>query len=113
MAKTFGIMSPFMLKRIVDSLTVGASIGVGGTATAALAGAAGGSITLTKTIRNIGLWGITCVLSRILLCFQMNSLTKGIQSGLTTISKISYAHQLDLDPYYHKNRANNTVYEIN
>jgi ABC-type transport system involved in Fe-S cluster assembly fused permease/ATPase subunit len=102
LAKSVGIASPFILKRVVNSLT--------------LAGAAGKAATgfsLARTIGDVGLWGLTRVFSSVFLCYQMNACTAGIQSGLRRIASASFNHQLDLDLDYHKKGSKNTVFEIN
>lgn len=69
-AKTISMSSPFILKRIVNSMTAAytsANI-VGGAGTLALAAAVPQS-TLKRAAMSIGLWGLTKIVSSILLCF--------------------------------------------
>lgn len=67
-AKAAGIATPFLLKRVINSLTYAS--GVGATAPAA--------VSLTRTIRDVGLWGFTRIFSSVCLCYQMNAVTAGI-----------------------------------
>ena len=83
-AKVIGIASPFILKNIVNSLTVGMG--------AAGAVAAAGAFSLKKTIINVGLWGFSRIFSSIFLCYQMNAVTAGIQSGIRKIASASFDH---------------------
>lgn len=112
-AKSIGIASPFILKNIVNSLTT--AFGTAGGAGAVVAGgaAAAGAFSLKKTIFNVGLWGWSRIFSSVFLCWQMNSVTAGIQKGIRKIASASFDHQLDLDLYYHKKGSKNTVFEIN
>lgn len=66
-AKCIGIASPFILKRIVNSLTLAAGVG-GGTAVAA-GGAAVAAFSLKRTILDVGLWGFSRVFSTVFLCY--------------------------------------------
>lgn len=68
LAKGIGIASPFILRRVVNSMT--AAYGAAGAATAAF--------SLKRTIMDVGLWGFSRVFSSIFLCFQMNACTAGI-----------------------------------
>lgn len=68
LAKSVGIASPFILKRVVNSLTY--AFGVAGASTAAF--------SLKRTIMDVGLWGASRVFASIFLCFQMNACTAGI-----------------------------------
>lgn len=103
LAKSAGIASPFILKRVVNSLTL----------TAGAAGTAAAGFSLSRTIRDVGLWGLTRVISSVFLCYQMNACTAGIQGGLRRIASASFDHQLELDLDYHKKGSKNTVFEIN
>lgn len=102
-AKGIGIASPFILKRIVNSLTTAASAG----------GAALAAFSLKRTILDVGLWGLSRVLASVFLCYQMNACTAGIQSGIRRVAAASFDHQLELDLDYHKKGSKNTVFEIN
>lgn len=125
LSKSCNIMSPFFLKSVVDSLTyAGTSGAVGvvgmsgavkavGAATAAGASLPSGAMTLSKTIKTLAMWGLSVVGAKLFIGWQMNSLTKGIQKGLRNVAAIAHEHQFKLDPYYHKNRSTNTVFEIN
>ena len=78
-AKVISIGSPFILKRIVNSMA--AAFGtVGGEAVAAGVGtvavASGGPFSLVKACGSIGLWGFSRIVSSMLLCYQMNEITK-------------------------------------
>ena len=107
LAKGVGILSPFILKRVVNSMTY-ASGGAGVATTAAAT-----AFSLRRTIIDVGLWGFTRTFASVFLCFQMNACTAGIQAGLKKIAAMSFDHQLDLDLDFHKKGAKNTVFEIN
>lgn len=71
-AKVISIGSPFLLKRIVNSMAAAYGT-VGGGAAAAGAGAvaltAGGPFSLAKACGSIGLWGVARMVSSMLLCY--------------------------------------------
>ena len=70
-------------------------------------------MTLAKSIMGIGLWGFTRVATNVLLCYQMNFVTEGIQGGIRRISSASFKHLHKLDLNYHKQSSKNTVFGIN
>jgi hypothetical protein len=111
-AKSIGIASPFLLKNIVNSLTVAFGT-VGASTVASGAAVAAGAFSLKKTIWTVGLWGWSRIFSAVFLCWQMDSVTAGIQKGIRKVASASFDHQLDLDLYYHKQGSKNTVFEIN
>lgn len=111
-AKSIGIASPFLLKNIVNSLTMAFGT-VGASTVASGAAVAAGAFSLQKTIFTVGLWGWSRIFSSVFLCWQMDSVTAGIQKGIRKIASASFDHQLDLDLYYHKKGSKNTVFEIN
>lgn len=82
MAKGVGLTTPFILKRIVDTLT----------ATTYMGGVGGPVLPLAKVIQMIGLWGFTRVFSSICLCQQMNAVTAGIQTGIKRVASRAFSH---------------------
>jgi hypothetical protein len=105
-AKVISIGSPFLLKRIVNSMaaaygTVGGGAVVAG-AGGAVAMTAGGPFSLAKACGSIGLWGVARMLSSMLLCYQMNEVTRLNQAGIKRISSACFKHLHKLDLGFHK-----------
>ena len=99
--KSFGMMSPFILKWVVNTMTAAVNAGVATTATVGLLGKTM-PFTLTACVGAVGLWGLTKLVSITMLCYQMDSITSVIQDGIKRISNQSFKHLHTLDLNYHK-----------
>jgi ABC-type multidrug transport system fused ATPase/permease subunit len=102
LGKSFAMVSPFVLRKIVNNMTAGA--------------ASASSIrpmTIASVVASIGIWGITRIISTFFLCKQMDRITEMIQAGINRVSVHSYNHLHELDLNYHKAGSKNTVFGIN
>ena len=80
--------------------TVGGEAVAAGVGTMAAAGA--GPFSLTKACASIGLWGLARMVSSMLLCYQMNEVTRLNQAGIKRISSACFRHLHKLDLGFHK-----------
>ncbi len=93
-SKTIGLASPYILKKIVDSITVA------------------GSMDFTYTAIAIGALGATRFASSFLNEIRMNYVNKFIQEGVKRVSLQSFQHLHTLDLNFHKISSKNTVFAI-
>jgi ABC-type multidrug transport system fused ATPase/permease subunit len=105
LGKSFAMVSPFVLRKIVNNMTSPAVIGASATALRPM--------TIVSVVASIGIWGITRIISTFFLCKQMDRITEMIQAGINRVSVHSYNHLHELDLNYHKAGSKNTVFGIN
>ena len=113
LGKALNMTSPFLLKWVVNTLSIGmnANYGVGPMALPMMTTT--GVFTVTACISAIGLWGLTKIVSSVLLCWQMDNVTKVIQDTIKRVSTKSFKHLHELDLNYHRQSTKNTVFGIN
>jgi len=94
-SKGLAVASPYILKQIVDSMTLAASVDF---YTAAM---------------GIGAFGLARLGSTVLQELRMIQIAKFINQGVRRVSSASFKHLHALDMNFHKVSSKNTVFGIN
>ena len=93
-AKTLNVASPYILKKIVDSMTLA-------------------TVDFYSAGMLIGLFGATRVLATVCQEVRMVYVAKFIAEGLRKVGHVSFEHLHKLDLNFHKTSSKNTVFAIN
>lgn len=94
-SKSLAIASPYILKTIVDSMTLA------------------GSVDFYTSALGIAAFGLTRVVSTIFQEYRMIQIARFIQQGVKRVSQASFQHLHSLDMNFHKVSSKNTVFAIN
>lgn len=110
--KLLGLMAPFILRRLVNSMSV-STVTTSGGAAALASGFAPGPFVFWKAAAALVAWGAARSLSTVLTQYHMVEVTRLIQGALRRVSNSAFEKLHSLDLKFHKKGSRGSIFAIN